>query len=100
MSPDIKANGSIWSQPGAICMCIYPGCWRCLWGACTNSVSPKKFRNGETIGIQIENKDNKCYISWYHNDKPIENATNIATSYQKATLFFELCCAAKVSLIN
>eukprot|EP01083_Nonionella_stella_P071977 193766_1 len=100
ISPDIAANGSIWSKPNAICMCIYPSCWRRLWGANRNRVNPPAFKNGETVSIQIQNKNDHCYTTWFHNDRVIQNAIDIPTSLPKACFFFELCGPAKVTLIS
>merc|ERR1712173_112501 len=91
INPDVEIKQSIWHQPDSVCMCIFKGCWHELWGACTNKVSPKSdFQTGETIGIKIYNRNDKCHASWYHNGYPIENAIDIPTTLKRACFFFEM----------
>ena len=77
---DTKANGSIWAEPNAVCMCIQSGCWKSIWAnsTCSNYVPYRDdFKNNDKFAIKVEwmkKRSNNlvCQVSFYHNGAPLE----------------------------
>ena len=109
ISSDTNANGSIWSKPDAVLMCIQSGCWRSIWtqSTCINYVPYRDpFKNNDKLSIKIEWKKKRkrhniiCQVSFYHNGNPLDKAQKVETSLDTVSIFVELCGKCKVEILD